>query len=79
VDVDLGAATTHKVENEWCDGETGDGVTVKILRERLVIADQVKLKERRHRPNGNAGEECGVTSGELPGVSLHAADCGMVS
>ena len=78
MDVDLGAATTHAVENEWGNGEAGDGVTVEILRERLVVADEVKLKERRHRPNRNAGEECGVTSGEFPGVSLHAADCGMV-
>jgi len=77
VDVDLGASATHAVEDKWCDGKAGDGVTVEILRERLVVADQVELKERRHRPNGNAGEECGVSSGELPGVSRHAADCGM--
>ena len=77
IDVDLGASTTHAVEDKWCDGKAGDGVTVEILRERLVVADEVELKERWHRPNGNAGEECGVSSGELPGVSRHAADCGM--
>ena len=77
MDVDLGAATSHAVENEWCDGEAGDRVTVEILRERLVVADEVKLKKRRHRPNGNAGEERSVTSGELPGARFHPADCGM--
>src|SRR5881628_2753600 len=79
MNVDLGAATMHAVENERGDGEAGDRVTVEILRERLVVADEVKLKERRHRPNGNAGEESGVTSGELPGARFHAADCGMVA
>ena len=79
MDVDLGSAAADLKKHEGCNGEAGDAVTVEILRERLVVANEVKLKQRRHRPNGNAGEECGVSSGKLPGVSLHAADCGMVS
>src|SRR5438477_334035 len=67
IDVDLGASTTHAVEDKWCDGKAGDGVTVAIWRERIGVADQVDLIERRHRPNGYAGEAGGVSWGEAPG------------
>src|ERR1700736_874160 len=71
MDVDLGAATARAVEDEWCDGEAGDGVTVEILGERLVVADQVKLKEGWHRPDSDAGEERAVPPGKLADPFVH--------
>jgi len=79
VDADLGTAATDAIENERRDRETGDRVTIEILRERLVVTDKIKLKQRRHRPDGDAGEEGGVSSGELPAGALHSADCGTAS
>jgi len=60
VHVDPGSAAADAIENERRDGEAGDGVAVKILRPRIVIAIQVILKERRHRPDEDGGEDRGI-------------------
>ena len=51
----------HAVENEGRDGETRDGITIEILRPRIVVTIEIKLKERGHRPDGDRGEERGIT------------------
>src|SRR4029077_8709356 len=54
-DIDL-RTTTELKQDERNDGQAGDGVAVKILRPRIIEAIQIKLKERRDRPNADGGE-----------------------
>ena len=60
VHVDPGSARADAIEYKRGDGEAGHGVAVKILRPGIVIAIQVILKERWHRPDEDRGEDRGV-------------------
>jgi hypothetical protein len=63
-DVDLGSATKLN-KDKRNDCETGNQVAVKILRPRIVKAIEIKLKERRHRPDDDGREKGGVAFGQL--------------
>jgi len=71
VHVDPGSAATHAIENKGCNGETGDRVTVEILGLRIVEKVEIKLKERRHRPDDNGGEKRGITLRDVSMSILH--------
>jgi hypothetical protein len=75
-EVDPGTAPKLK-QDERDNGETGDSVTVKILRPGIVETVEVKQEKRRQRPDAHGGENRGVSSGKSAGASLHAAECGM--
>src|SRR5205085_7817536 len=48
-------------KGERHDGEKRDRVTVKILRERIVVSVEIKLEKRGCRPDEDGGENRGVT------------------
>ena len=48
---------------EGQNGETRERVAVEILRKRIVVAVEVKLEERRRRPDEDGREDRGVTLG----------------
>ncbi|PYL56757.1 MAG: hypothetical protein DMF30_08740 [Verrucomicrobia bacterium] len=64
VHVDLGSAGADAIENKRGNGEAGHRVAIKILSPRIVIAIQIILKERRHRPDEDGGEDRGVAFGK---------------
>lgn len=74
--VDPGSAATHAIENKGCNGETGDRVTVEILGPRIVETVEIKLKERRHRPDDNSGEKRGITFRNVSMSILHVLSRG---
>ena len=57
-------ALAKAVKDKWEHGEKADQITVKILRPGIVITVQVKLKERRRRPDEDGREDGGVSSGK---------------
>jgi hypothetical protein len=69
-DVDLGSAPKLE-QDERDDGQTGHRVSIKILRPRIVKAIQVKLEQRRQRPDSDGGENGAVSSGELTDSFVH--------
>ena len=77
-DVDPRASAKFK-NNEWDDGETGDGVSVEILRPRIVEAIQIELEQRGQRPDRDRGKDGGISSGKLPRFGLHTGDSGMAA
>ena len=69
--VDPRSAATDAIENKRCNSETGDQVTVEILGPRIVETVEIKLKERRHRPDDNGGEKRGITFRDVSMSILH--------
>ena len=69
--VDPGSTAMHAIENKGCDSETGDRVTVEILGPRIVETVEIKLKERRHRPDDNGGKKRGITLRDVSMSILH--------
>ena len=53
-------AAEKPIKEKWGNGDAGDGIAIKILCPRVVVAIQVILKERRHRPDDDRGEDSGV-------------------
>src|SRR4029077_7692004 len=44
-------ATTKASKRKGQNGETRQGIAIKILRKRIIITAEVKLEERRRRPD----------------------------
>src|SRR5439155_27174604 len=65
VHVDPGSAAADAIENERGNGEASHRVAVKILGPGIVVAIQVVLEQRRHRPDEDGGEDRGVASREV--------------
>src|SRR5439155_20499187 len=53
------------MKHKWRDGAAGDGIAIKILRPGIVVAIQIILKERRHRPDDDRSEDRGVAFREI--------------
>ena len=63
--VEAWSAALKSVKGERENGEKRDRVTIKILRERIVISIEVKLKKRWRRPDENSRENGGITLGKI--------------
>jgi hypothetical protein len=66
--VDPGSAAVDAIENQRRNGEACGGVSVKVLRPRIVVTIQVILEQRRNRPNDNGGQDCGVAFRKISGA-----------
>ena len=56
-------AVATKID-ERQDGEAADGITVEVLRPRIVESVEVELKKGWRRPDEHSREDRGVTSHE---------------
>src|SRR5215212_8145168 len=52
-------------EQEWHDCQTGHRIPVKILRPGIVVAIQIKLEQRRERPDRHRSKYRCITSGAV--------------
>ena len=66
--IEPGSAASDAEGDERCDGEAGDTVAAEVLRPKLVVTQQLKLKQRWKRPNDNSGEKSKVSARNAGGL-----------
>jgi hypothetical protein len=59
------------IKNERHNGETGDRITIEVLRPRIVETIEIVLKERRHRPDDDGSEKRGIAFRDVAMSILH--------